>query len=383
MNFLRKSYILQIIFIFFIWRILLFVTSYLSVFAVPIFGNRFPYWNMLLSTINLPSWIWGFGNFDGVHYLRIVTMGYESSQYSQAFFPMYPIFIKLVTLQSGNFLTGLIFTNIIFLLSLIVFYKLIEIDFSKKIALYSVVLLAAFPTSFYFGSLYSESLFLFFSVSAIYLLRKKNFLIAGLYALLACSTRIIGLWLIPLFLIEIYLGFKKKDIISRDLFKIAVSILIIPSGLLLYMFYLGYNFHDPLLFLNSQASFGAERSNLPIIFTPQVFFRYIKMLLSVPVNTLLFMNIFLEFIFTIFSLLLLIITFRKVRFSYWVFSLGCWLTPTLTGTFSSMPRYILMMFLLLPFLAKISKKYFLLLIILFIILGILLTALFTRGYWVA
>jgi len=82
------------------------------------------------------------------------------------------------------------------------------------------------------------------------------------------------------------------------------------------------------------------------------------------INSLLFFNVFLEFSTALISLFLLIIAYKKIRFSYWLFSLGCWLTPALTGTFSSMPRYILMMFLLLPILAKFRKKYFILLVVL-------------------
>lgn len=377
-----KFPILKIILVFVTWRIVLFAIAFVAIFAIPEFGNRFPYWNMVLSTTGLPSWIWGFGNFDGVHYLRIVTMGYESSQYSQAFFPIYPLFIRLITLYSGNYLISLVATNIVFLMSLIIFYKLVELDFSKKIALYSVIILLVFPTSFYFGSIYSESLFLFFVVSFLYLLRKKNYLAAGLYGLFACSTRILGLWLIPVYLIEVYLEYRNKNIEKDISGKIIIGFLLIPVGLLLYMLYLGFNFNDPLLFLNSQPAFGASRSSF-IVSTPQVFFRYLKILFTIPANSLLFFNALLEFCFTLISLLFLILAYQKVRFSYWLFSLGCWITPTFTGTFSSMPRYILMMFLLLPFFANITRKYFILLVGLFIILGMILVALFTRGYWVA
>lgn len=360
----------------------MFAIAFAAVYAIPEFGSRFPYWNMILTTTGLPSWIWGFGNFDGVHYLRIVTMGYESSQYSQAFFPAYPIFIKVISLYSGNYLISLIATNIVFLIGLIVFYKLIELDFSKKIALCSVVIFLIFPTSFYFGSIYSESLFLFFVVSFFYLLRKKNYIAAGVYGLLACSTRILGLWLIPVYLIEVYLEYRDKNIEKDISGNIIIGFLLIPVGLFLYMLYLGFNFNDPLLFLSSQPAFGAERSSF-IVSTPQVFFRYIKILFTIPSNSLLFFNAFLEFVFTLVSLLFLVVAFKKIKFSYWLFSFGCWITPTLTGTFSSMPRYVLMMFLLLPVLSKISRKYFILLAFLFIILTMILTALFTRGYWVA
>jgi hypothetical protein len=378
-----KSYALKIIFAFVLWRIALFIIAYSAILILPIFGNRFPYWDMMLSPTGLPSWIWGFGNFDGVHYLRIVTMGYESSQYSQAFFPLYPIFIKIITWYSGNYLISLISTNFIFLLALFVIYKLFEIDFSKKTAFYTILLLLIFPTSFYFGSIYSESIFLFFVSSFLYLLRKKNYLAAGIYGFLACSTRILGLWLILVYLIEVYLENRNQNIKQLLTVNIVAGLLLIPLGLILYMFYLGVNFNDPLLFLNSQPAFGAERNNFPIILFPQVFYRYIKMILTIQWSSLLFFNVILELIFALFSFILLLFSCKKIRFSYWLFSFGCWLTPTLTGTFSSMPRYVLMMFLLLPLFTRMQKRYYIFFVILFIILGMLLTALFTRGYWVA
>jgi len=58
--------------------------------------NRFPYVDEVLKNSDLPAWMHQFGNFDGVHYVRIASAGYEY-QFTQAFFPLYPLLIKIVS----------------------------------------------------------------------------------------------------------------------------------------------------------------------------------------------------------------------------------------------------------------------------------------------
>jgi hypothetical protein len=69
--------------------------------------------------------------------------------------------------------------------------------------------------------------------------------------------------------------------------------------------------------------------------------------------------------------------------SYWIAILGILILPTLTGTFSSMPRYALGAYLLFPLIVTRLKNAYTPVIIIFLILGIICISLFTRGYWVA
>ncbi|MDO8573433.1 MAG: mannosyltransferase family protein [Candidatus Daviesbacteria bacterium] len=387
--------------LFLTWRIGLFVVAALAVKFIPVFGNRFPYFNQVLAVTGLPSWVWGFGNFDGVHYLRIAQNGYNA-EYSQAFFPLYPLLVHFFTnlnllvhknpildtriyVDPSYFFTGFILSNIFFLLALIFFYKLVRIDFSQKVAFGALILLVSFPTSFYFGSIYTESLFLFLSLGAIYFARKGNFLAAGVFTMFASATRIFGLLLIPLILNEIYIRLKKEGLSLRsgELTKAIIGVLLTPFGSLLYMLYLKLNFDNPLYFLTSQPLFGAERTSGGFILLPQVIYRYLKIFMTVPISSQLFFNAFLEFSFTIVALVCLLLFVKKMRISYFIFTLGCLIMPTLTGTLSSMPRYSLMGFLLLPFIVQSTKGYYKLVAGLFIIIGIILTSLFIRGYWVA
>lgn len=387
----------KIIIIFLAWRIGLFVAAALAIKLLPVFGNRFPYSDQVLAVTGLPPWIWGFGNFDGVHYLRIAQNGYDA-QFTQAFFPLYPLLIRFFNILPKNlsldtkifvdpsyFFVAMVLSGAFFLLALIFFYKLTRIDFNRKISLRSLLLLLSFPTAFYFGSIYTESLFLFLVVGAFYFTRKGNFLLAGIFSALSSATRIIGLLLLPALLIEIFLKIKNKEmkIESREFTKAVIGVLLAPFGILLYMLYLNLNFENPFYFLTSQPLFGAERTAGSLVFLPQVIYRYFKIFITVPAASQLFLNAFLEFLFTIGAIICVLYFIRKIRISYLLFTLGCLLLPTLTGTLSSMPRYALMIFLLLPYLSQSSGKYFKILVCFMILAEAALAAIYVRGYWIA
>lgn len=369
-----------------VWRFFLFVVAFISIYLIPVFGSRFPYVNSTLEITKLPNWIWGFGNFDGVHYLRIAQRLYVDS-FTQAFFPLFPLLIRLVAtffpkdpaldvryfVDPSYFYSGLFLSNVFFLTALPMLYKLFRLDFNRKISMLSLILLLLFPTSFYFISIYAESLFLLLSICAIYFLRKENFILASVFIALASATKIFGLLLILVYLIE-----SLQTKLSKE--KL-IGLLIAPIGFLFYVIYLKFAFNNPFYFLTSQTSFGAQRLVNGIVLLPQVLYRYLKILVSVNPFSLAYLSAFLEIVFTLSSLIFVISIYKKIRLSYWIFTMSALILPSLTGTLSSMPRYVLMGFLTLPILAKF--KGYKLLAVIFSLLGLILTSMFIRGYWVA
>jgi Gpi18-like mannosyltransferase len=379
------------------WRLALFLIAFLSTIVIYKFGNSFPYVDRVLEITHLPNWIWGFANFDGVHYLRIAQNGYDSV-YTPAFFPVFPLLIKLLTyiipknplldtvffVDPAYFYSGLILANGFFLMALFFLYKLFRIDFSSKISWGALLLLLLFPTSFYFGSVYTESLFLLLAVLVFYESRRKNFLLAGLFCAIASATRIVGILLAPVILIELFLAIRNNEfkIKSKKFIFSILGLVISAFGLAFYMFYLWKNYNDPIYFVSAQPYFGANRSS-DIILLPQVIYRYIKIFLSVPFFSMQYFSSLLEFVFTLTSLSLLVAYFKNIRFSYWLFSFLAIIIPTLSGTFSSMPRYVLMAFPLLPILIGKIGRYEKLVMTLSAILAMILTSIFIRGYWVS
>ncbi len=364
-----------ILVIFLIWRAALIVIAALGINFFPskidyLGGGADNYYNQPL--------LWSWANFDGVHYLHIAQQGYY--QFEQAFFPFYPYLIRGISpLFLGNFLlAGLTISHLTFLLSLYLLYKLIKLDFEEKIAKRALIYLVLFPTSLYFGSVYSESLFLALVLGSFYAARKNRWLLAGMLGAFASATRLAGIFLFPALLIEWWIQ-------SRGKLKNLAPLFLTFLGLVAYMGYLDKTTGDPLYFIHVQPFFGAERAVEKLVLLYQVFWRYLKMILTTRFDVLYF-SVWLELVAGVLFLALTALTYLKLRLSYFVFMILAYITPTLTGTFSSMPRYVLVLFPGFILLALLAEKRRWLRIAYPLIGGILLIAsviLFTRGYWVA
>jgi Gpi18-like mannosyltransferase len=280
-----------------------------------------------------------------------------------------------IYVDPSYFYTGMFLSIMFFIPALYLLSKLWQEEYTPKVANTSILLLLSFPAAFYFGSIYSEALFLLLTVLVFWFVRKDKFILAGIFAALASATKIQGI------LLFVYLGIElwNKD---KRTWREWIGIFISPLGLITYMLYLKHSMGDPFYFLTSQPLFGAGRSSLPLVLLPQVAYRYIKIFLSVKIMSLAFFNAFLEFVMMLILVAELIWSFKKIRFSYWSFVALAVIMPTLTGTFSSMPRYALLAFPLLPLIAKYKRasKY---IIIAQSLVQIVLLALFIRGYWVA
>lgn len=307
-------------------------------------------------------------NFDGVHYLSIAQHGYY--QYEQAFFPFFPLLIKFIALAFKNdyLISALLISHVSFFIGLIILYRLTKLK-------WVVVCLLLFPTSFFFASVYTESLFLFLVLGYFYAVKKRKFLVAGVLAALASATRVIGIFLFPILLWK--LTKEKKKTLSGIL-----GVLLSPLGLVSYMFYLWKEYNDPLMFFHVQSFFGANRSSNEIIFLPQVIYRYLKIFISVSFSFEYLIALF-EFLSFVLVVFLLLRSRKKTPFSYQIFAWFSVILPTLTGTFSSLPRYVLVIF---PVFMAISEKsnYFKIIYLIggFITLT-LATAYFLNGYFIS
>ena len=335
-----------------------------------------------------PVWLWNRANFDGMHYLDIAKKGY--SLYQQAFFPFYP---KLITLLAPWFngrhlVAGWFISLLSSLISLFFFYKLIRLDFKDNIAKRAILYLLFFPTAFFFSMVYTESLFFLFIIGSFYFARTKRWWLAGIFGALASATRLPGIFLFVALLVEWWQQQKaiKGKWQPKNLTKSLLPIFLIPVGLCCYMRFLSIGYGDPLMFAHVQTFFGAGRSADRIILLYQVFWRYFKMLMTVDWQTLVYFVVILEFLSAVSFLFFIVSAYLRQWYSYFVFMLLALIAPTLTGTFSSLPRYVLVLFPGFILLALWAEKYRWLRILypfLTIPLLIFCLLLFTRGYWVA
>ncbi len=370
---------LKIIFLsFFSWRIFLLIFLLLSI-RLPLQRN---FLGGGIENYLTAPWFWSWLNFDGEHYLAIAYQGYQPLTYF--FFPLFPLLARLVSVGHSvrNLaVSGLVLSNAAFLLGLCGLWKLIRLDYKKEIAVTTLFLILLFPTSFYFGSYYTESLFFALAIWSFYLARKSKWFISGFLGGLSSLTRILGLALFPALLVEWWPSRRKS-------WLPLVWIFLVPLGLAAYMYYLYIATGDPLNFLHTVGIFGAQRSS-NFVFFPQVFYRYFfKILPSLnysyfPVVFSTYLEIIIASLFLIFSVL----SFFRLRLSYSLYLALGFLIPSLAGSFSSFPRYALILFpgflIVAIWLSGQNKAVKLLVYLLLFATLAVATSLFVRGYWVA
>lgn len=341
----------------------------------------------LTETKSISNLAVSWSNFDGLHYLDIAQYGYgyqHKTDMDYVFFPVYPWLIKTFSLFGGYLTSGLLVSHVAFIIALYYLYKLAKLDFSAKIARSTIFVLLIFPTAFFFGSVYTESVFLLLIVLSFYFARKDQFFLACAAAMIASATRVTGIFLWPALLYEFWLRYGQD--IKKTLNPLAVWLILPPLGLLSFLRYQFLQTGDPLFFINAQNNY-AGRNVDKLVLLHQVFFRYFKMLIFIDHFDPLFFTVLIEFLSAVLLVFVLIFSLKKIRFSYWFFVLCSFLLPTLTGTFMSMPRFSLVLFPVFIYLASFLEghhpyfKYFYYFIC--TILSIFSIVFFTRGYFIS
>ena len=191
-----------------------------------------------------------FARWDGTWYIRIASQGYHRVG-SWAFFPLYPWLLRSTAdATDGQYVVaGMILSIAAALAAAAVLYVLVEDDYGRRVALWSVTLLAFFPTSIFLQAVYTESLFLLTGVACVLWARRGHWALAGLAGMLAALTRNTGvLLLIPV--LTFYgssINWRWRQLDRRLLWS-----LLIPGGLVIYMAYQWAVRGNPLLFNTSQ-----------------------------------------------------------------------------------------------------------------------------------
>ena len=196
--------------------------------------------------------------WDGQWYLEIADRGYSYNRHrmsSVAFFPGYPMLIwgvSMVTrlpsawaalLISNGFLAAAYWL-------LFVYTRLRFHDAPLSLPIYTVLAAALFPPTFSMRMAYSESLFLFLTVLAMYGIARNWpwWQIAAIMAL-ATGTRLAGVALVVPLAIHIW---KTSDSPYRATVRLATSVPLALGGLAGYALYQLWDFGTAAAFIQTQ-----------------------------------------------------------------------------------------------------------------------------------
>ena len=310
--------------------------------------------------VESPKALWRLASFDGVHYLSIAQFGYNA-RYQTAFFPVYPTAISILSLVTHNYLfSGFLISLVSFISSLYLIKKL----FGTR----SVLALVFFPTAFFLIAVYSDSLFLFLSLIALYLYRQNKLSLVTLVVAIATATRVYGILLIPMFLLLAHLDKKK---FTRN------QLLLMPLGILVYMTFLWLKFGNPFSFFSALGAWQKSHLILP----PQTVYRYLKIFITASPLTTQYYVAILEFVALAFVIMLSLGLLLTKQYGYLLLVTLGWIVPSMTGTLQSFPRYALALFPIFSILSR--SRFFLIYLVLGGITQLILLYAFSTGIFVS
>jgi len=195
---------------------------------------------------------------DAVWYLAIAQRGYDYSPVAQSranFFPLYPLLIHIFAPLVAIFpvsnpaaLAGMAIAWLAFAGACVVLYQLALGRFGRRVAIGSVLLLALFPFSFYYGAVYTESIYLLLAAWAFLMAEREQWWLAGALAALASAARPPGLLIGACVALAYALDWlRTRHPLRPDILALALT----PLGAAAYLLYCWARWGDPLAYIKT------------------------------------------------------------------------------------------------------------------------------------
>ena len=285
-----------------------------------------------------------FATWDAAHYLRLSSIGYQHGSFSCAFYPLWPLTIRAVSILSSFPIlpASLLLANGLAVAAFWMLFKLIERKFDVKTAQCALILVLAFPGSLFFSFPYTESLYLFLVVAFFSELERERYFWPCLIGLLMPLTKAIGVFIVLPLAWHLY---EKRRTYRHWLLLLA--------PLLGWAAYFGYMYTQTG---NAFEGFEAQKAyphspSIRNMFNLPAFFNAFVMVGSVHGM----MDSVLDRLYFVLFLSLLPLIYRLNRTWFW-YALPAGLIPAMTSYFMSYRRYIMVLFPLFIVLAQLLTK---------------------------
>lgn len=169
-----------------------------------------------------PNPFWDrFARYDAGWYYGIASKGYafvDGGRSNLAFFPLYPTLMGaggrvLGGEQHDFYIAGILVSWIAFVLAMPLLYRLARLDLPRDASIRAATYAAIFPSAYFFGVVYSESLFLLALVATTLALRSRMWLVAALTGAAMTATRVNGVMFVPALA---WIAYQSSDGTTRD-----------------------------------------------------------------------------------------------------------------------------------------------------------------------
>jgi hypothetical protein len=344
-----------------------------------------------------PGFLNYWAHWDGAWYSQIAVEGYGArAPESTAFFPLYPLFVRLgSTFVGGPAVWGVALSILCTAFALFFVYRIAEDLYGVRAARACTLALAFFPTAFFLNAVYTEALFLALTAGAVWAARVRgNLVLAGAFGALAAATRNVGvLLLVPLFFEWVR---RRRTLGVRGL----GGLILVPAGLVGYALFLRGRFGSLLVFAHQQSAYWEREPTNPLTTLARAWhdagegMKYVlnpsTLFLDTPAGPSLVASNTLNLAFLILFLLVMLVGVAVLPPGLSIYASIIVLLPVLTPSpefpLMSLPRFVLgafPVFLVLGYLLSRSRLALISYLVLGSGLGVALTALFTTWRWVA
>ncbi|MBR0081313.1 MAG: hypothetical protein IJP98_01085 [Clostridia bacterium] len=266
-------------------------------------------------------------------------------------FPAYPLLSNLFWFVTFNF-NHARFLSAYFCTAVAgaMLYYWTLLDFDRSVARRAVLIFFLLPASFLLLGTLPDALFLLFSMICLMFARKRQFVLANLFAMLSVMTHVFGALLFVPCIIEFAQTLREDMQTHREegsgylwrRISAAVSFLLIPLGFVLVMLYSDRMFGSPTaLFEAAQSRYGYHAS-LPFSSVAALCDRFLEALRTTSGNELLYElgNTIPNLLYLLLGAAMLILAPGRIRTSYIAYMLITFFAVLCAGVLLEAPRLL-------------------------------------------
>lgn len=209
------------------------------------------------------AWWRVWADWDGDWYRRIAQSGYGYARHGQqsiAFFPSYPLVVRLVAFLTGNVVVAGVLTTLASGAAVaVLFGEWLSDRLARPAAVASLLALLVYPYAFYlYGPMYADALFLACAIGAFVALERGYPWVAGALGAVAVAARPIGIVLVVGLIAR---GWEltrsetaqpKAKFAAGDRRRVLMAVSVSALGLAGYMGYLWVTRGDALAFVSAE-----------------------------------------------------------------------------------------------------------------------------------
>jgi hypothetical protein len=341
-----------------------------------------------------PNLFWdAFTRYDSGWYYQIAANGYRfvaggpavgmGKPGKIAFFPVYPLLMRYVGRLFGDapadvYLGGIAVSWIAFALALIAVTALARLDLPGRRAEHAALLVAVFPFAFFYGMVYTEALFLLFTVVSFYGFRTRRWILGGICGGLATATRVNGILMLPALA---WIAWRSAAPNARDRALALIGLALVVCGVGAYSVYVYRLTGNPFEWAASIQRWGYYPGGSPWM-APV---RLVRMLVTHPYRYLAGDPMApYDTLYGVTGILFVIavpFVWRRLGAGYGLFMLLNLYLPLSSGAFEGVGRYCAVLFPCFIWLASIRSRVVTTgLVVAFSLFYTLALALFTTGH---